>query len=162
MTTETDPEPSRVLIVLPDGRLLEELTASLPMCSISKASRSEEAERLLGNKPFDFVILNGIATNRLLHLAETKGTPALVLISEDDTAGSYPHRNVPRIPAEDVSRVPLIMACMLSAPQKETSTGPRWLGRTALFSEPDSQTRKQEESRGFWGAYRFLRLRYHE
>jgi len=158
--TIDNPEPGRILIFHEDPRVIEEMVRVLPLYDISVAYRSDEAVRMLENRAYDLVILNGTATNRIWNSVATRCTPALVLTSETDPAGLYPNRTVPRLSMKDLSRLPLVLAQMLSGPTAaETNTRPRWLGRTPLFAENDSLGGK---GGGFWHTYRFIRSRYLE
>lgn len=128
----------KLLIVEDEPDVLDTLKDLLNMCNIDTAADFETGEKLLNQNSYDYAILDimGVKGYDLLKIANTKGTPALMLtahaLSPDNFAKSISEGAKAYIPKEKMTDIAVYLSDLLKA-QEGTEKPDRWFSRLKYF-----------------------------
>lgn len=133
MTDQDRLSGKKILIVDDEPDVLDTLEELLPMCTISRASRFEEAQNLLETRRFDLAILDimGVKGYVLLELARLQDITAVMLtahaLSPDNVIKSHKKGAAFFIPKEQMFRLVEFLNDILDAQAKGRNTWFNWL-----------------------------------
>ena len=148
----------KVLIVDDEEDVLEVLTELLELCKVDTASSFEQAKQLLEKYEYHIVVLDimGVKGFELLKIAKERGIPALMLtahaLSEESLTTAAKSGAAYFVPKEEMARVPLFVADVIDAKEKDKNPWVRWYDRLGSFFEnvvftgPNWREREKE----FW------------
>ena len=159
-------QEKRILIVDDEPDILETLEELLSMCTISKATRFDQAKKQLEQNDFDFAILDikGVDGYEILKIAKKKKVPAVMLtgytISSHDPLIAYQEGANYYVPKEKMETIEAALLDILEARQRGTSSWESWKERFGAYFKsryPSGSTiRKQsarEQQAGKWEKY---------
>ena len=147
----------KVLIVDDEEDVLSVLTELLELCKVDTASSFEQAKKLLEKNDYHIVILDimGVEGFKLLKIANGRGIPALMLtahaLSEESLTTSAKSGASYYVPKEEMVKIPLFVADVIDAKEKDKNPWIRWYDRLgsffdAMFTGPNWREREKE----FW------------
>jgi DNA-binding NtrC family response regulator len=147
----------KVLIVDDEKDVLAVLTELLELCKVDTASSFEQARKLLERYDYHIVILDimGVKGFELLEIAKERGIPALMLtahaLSEESLTTSAKSGAAYYVPKEEMVKIPLFVADVIDAKEKNKNSWVRWHERLgsffdAVFTGPNWREREKE----FW------------
>jgi DNA-binding response OmpR family regulator len=155
--TEETIKGKRILIVDDEKDILDTLTDLLRMCRIDAASSFAEARSLLETNYYDAVVLDimGVDGFRLLHIANTKNIPALMLtahaLTEESLKKSVKNGASYFVPKEMMKDIAVYISDVLEAREKGKSAWIRWLKRLSTFMDHKfGGTDWREKEEEFW------------
>jgi len=159
-------QDKRVLIVDDEPDILETLEELLSMCTISRATRFDQAKEQLEQNPFDFAILDikGVDGYEILKIAKKKKVPAIMLtgytISSQDPLVAYQEGADYYVPKERMETVEAVLLDILEARQRGASSWESWKERFGAYFKsryPSGSTIQETSARdrqeGKWEKY---------
>ena len=150
----------RILAVDDEPDVLESLEEILSMCEIVKASRFEEAERLVQEQSFDIAILDimGVEGYRLLDMLRETDTITVMLtahaFSPKETVKSFKKGAASYIPKEEMGNIALYLNDVLEAKEHGKHFWSRWLDRFASYYDEKFGPGWQDEDKEFWEKFK--------
>ena len=156
MASEDRLSGKRVLIVDDEPDVLETLEGLLPMCHVSRASKFDEAEKLLHDEPFDIAVLDimGVDGYKLLEIAkERKVIPVMLTahaLSIENTIKSYQEGAASYIPKDEMSKISIFLNDILEAKEKGQSSWWRWIDRLGSYYERKFGRDWKDKDQDFW------------
>lgn len=151
----------RILVVDDEPDVLESLEDLLATCEVVKASNFEDARSLIGQEPFDLVILDimGVSGYDLLDLATKKNMIAVMLtahaLTPENIVKSYRQGAAYFLPKEEMVNITSFLEEILDAKQKGQSTWDNWLNRLAGYCERTFGDKWQDTEKDFWDKFPF-------
>ena len=148
----------KVLIVDDEKDVLEVLTELLELCKVDTASSFEQAKQLLERYDYHIVVLDimGVKGFELLKIAKERGIPALMLtahaLSEESLTTAVKSGAAYFAPKEEMVKIPLFVADVIDAKEKDKNPWVRWYDRlgsffdNVVFTGPNWREREKE----FW------------
>jgi len=151
----------RVLVVDDEPDVLESLEELLAKCEVVKASTFEDARDLIGQGPFDLVILDimGVSGDDLLEIATNRNMTAVMLtahaLTPENIAKSYREGAAYFLPKEEMVNITSFLNEILEAKQKGKSTWDNWMNRLAGYCERTFGDKWQDTEKDFWDRFPF-------
>lgn len=147
----------KVLIVDDEKDVLAVLSELLELCKVDTASSFEQAKKLLERNDYHIVVLDimGVQGFELLKIANERGIPALMLtahaLSEESLTTSAKSGAAYYVPKEEMVKIPLFVADVIDAKEKNKNPWVRWYERLGsffdvVFTGPNWREREKE----FW------------
>ena len=147
----------KVLIVDDEKDVLEVLTELLELCKVDTANSFEQAKKLLERNDYHIVVLDimGVKGFELLKIAKERDIPALMLtahaLSEESLTTSAKSGAAYYVPKEEMVKIPLFVADVIDAKEKDKNPWVRWYDRLGsffdvMFTGPNWREREKE----FW------------
>jgi DNA-binding NtrC family response regulator len=146
----------RILAVDDEPDILEVIEELLPTCHIVKATRFEEARKLLETRVFDIAILDimGVDGYQLLQIANEKNVISVMLtanaLSPDNIIKSYKEGAASFLPKEKIVKLHTFLSDILEAKKEGRDPWWRWLQRLASFWKTEFGVGWQEYDKEFW------------
>lgn len=150
----------RILAVDDEPDVLESLEEILSQCEIVKATRFEEAERLLQEQHFDIAVLDimGVEGYRLLDMLRETDTITVMLtahaFSPKETVKSFKKGAASYIPKEEMGNIALYLNDVLEAKEQGKHFWSRWLDRFASHYDDKFGPGWQDEDKEFWEKFK--------
>jgi len=150
----------RILAVDDEPDVLESLEEILFMCEIVKATRFEEAERLVQEQHFDIAILDimGVDGYRLLDMLRETDTITVMLtahaFSPKETVKSFKKGAASYIPKEEMGNIVLYLNDVLEAQEQGKHFWSRWFDRFASYYDEKFGPGWQDEDKDFWEKFK--------
>ena len=148
----------KVLIVDDEKDVLEVLTELLELCKVDTASSFEQAKQLLERCDYHIVVLDimGVKGFELLKIAKERGIPALMLtahaLSEESLTTAVKSGAAYFVPKEEMVKIPLFVADVIDAKEKDKNPWVRWYDRLGNFFDSVVFTGSnwREREKDFW------------
>jgi CheY-like chemotaxis protein len=134
-------EGKRILIVDDEPDVLDTLEDLLTMCTITRASSFEQAQKLLKDQYFDMAILDimGVQGYELLDICKEKRVVGVMLtayaMTPEDIKRSYEGGAASFVPKEKMAEIATYLADIYEAKEKGKSLWWRWYDRLANYFE---------------------------
>ena len=149
---------ARVLIVDDEEDVLETLTELLDMCKVDKASKFEEAKKLLENNFYHIAVLDimGVRGYELLEIAKKRGIPALMLtahaLSKDNLKKSFEKGASYYVPKDEINKIDVFVADILLAQEENKNVLLKWYERLSGFCDRRFGPNWKDEDPEFWNS----------
>jgi CheY-like chemotaxis protein len=146
----------KILIVDDEQDILDTMDELLGMCSLTKASRFEEARNLLETEYFDLAILDimGVDGFGLLETAKERKVPAVMLTanahSPENTVKSFKGGAAYYIPKEKMSDIRSCLIDIFDSIEKGKPFWERWLDRFTGYYDEKFGNNWKEKDKDFW------------
>ena len=152
----------RILIVDDEPDVLETLEELLPMCEVMKASKFDEAKKLLKTQYFDMAILDimGVDGYKLLEIANKRDVIAVIVtahaLSPDNIVRSYKEGAASYVPKDEMANITTFLNDILEAKEMGKSFWWRWLVRLSTsYWEERFGSDWQKDHEDFWKNFPF-------
>lgn len=147
----------KVLLVDDEPDVLNLLTELLSACMIDRASRFEEAKRLLETQYYDIVVLDimGVRGFELLEIAKSRNIPSLMLtahaLNDESLKKSAKDGASYFVPKEEMDKIEVFVADVIEATEKKKNPWLRWYERLGgFFDKKFSGPNWREQAKEFW------------
>ncbi|MEW6663778.1 MAG: response regulator [Thermodesulfobacteriota bacterium] len=149
----------KILIVDDEPDVLDTLEGLLSMCEVKKASRFQEAARLLETQDFDIAILDimGVDGYKLLDIAAKKQVISVMLtahaLSVENTVKSFKKGAASYLPKDEMENITVHLNDILEAREKGEHSWWRWLDRLGAYYERKFGPDWREKDKDFWNRF---------
>jgi len=148
----------RILIVDDEEDILDFLTELLEMCKIDRASRFEDAKKLLESNYYHAAVLDimGVRGYELLEIANKREVPALMLtahaLSQDNLKKSFQKGAAYYVPKDEISKVDVFLADIIDAIDKKKNVFVKWYERLSGFCDKRFGPNWKDDDPEFWNS----------
>jgi len=148
----------RILIVDDEEDILDFLTELLEMCKVDRASRFEDAKKLLESNYYHAAVLDimGVRGYELLEIAKKREVPALMLtahaLSQENLKKSFERGAAYYVPKDEISKVDVFLADILDAIDKKKNVFVKWYERLSGFCDRRFGPNWKEDDPDFWNS----------
>jgi DNA-binding response OmpR family regulator len=148
-----------ILIVDDEPDVLDTLEDLLPDCSLERATRFEDARRLLETRDFELAILDimGVDGYRLLEICTRRNILAVMLtagaLSPEDTVKSFRGGAAYYVPKDEIARIETFLNEIFKATENAKNPWIGWLERFSPYYNKRFGPDWQHRDKAFWDRF---------